>query len=163
MSTLKLILATGLIGVSLTGCILPPSDYVRRPVAHYNTPYPVYQNRYYSSTERVYIPYGVRQPVYVSQPSRVVSHYNYSERDYRSSWSKNWRDNNRPSSHDERFHPVSNGNKWNRNDRNNLPSQNRPQQGWHSQGDDNGSKQIHNGNSQNQRSKQLKKGWFNKD
>lgn len=90
MSTFKLIALTGLIGITVSGCVLPPDDYSRRHVVRYNQPYTVYQDRYYSRTERVYVPSPVRQRIYVNESPRDRTH-----------WQRHWRDNdNNPSRFD---------------------------------------------------------------
>lgn len=130
MSTLKLLVLTGLIGISVSGCILPPDDYSRRSVVRYNQPYPqpypVYQDRYYS-TERIYVPTRVRQRIYVDESPLI---YQHRDDRYRHSgyWQRGGRDDDRSRQrHDWSQNQERQSNTPNRQDRDNDPyNRNRP-------------------------------------
>lgn len=110
MSIFKLIALTGLIGITVSGCVLPPDDYSRRHVVRYNQPYPVYQDRYYSHTERVYVPSPVRQRIYVNESPR---HRAYSQRQ----WHDNDNNRSRLGNEGQQRHRNSNG-EWGRQEPN---------------------------------------------
>lgn len=81
----KGLLASCLLALTLTGCIVTPERYQSRDVVRYKTPYPVYRDRVYTQTQRVYVPYTVREreKIYVNQ-----------RRDWRAD-NRRWDNNNR--------------------------------------------------------------------
>lgn len=102
----KGLLASCLLGLTLSGCIVTPEHYQTRDVVRYNTPYPVYRDRVYTQTQRVYVPYTVREreKIYVNQrrdwraDNRRWDWDNNKrwdrDNDRRKGWSRGWREHN---------------------------------------------------------------------
>ena len=105
-----------MLGLTLSGCIVTPDRYGTREVVRYNQPYPVYRDRVYSQTQRVYVPYNVRQreTVYINQrgywraDNRRPDNGNWKNRwdndnrdndNRRNGWSRGGRDRDNDDSH----------------------------------------------------------------
>lgn len=105
----KGLLVSCLLGLTLTGCIVTPDRYETRQVVRYEKPYPVYRDRVYTQTQRVYVPYAVREreKIYINQRSdwradnnrnqRWDDNKGWDKRDNdkrRKGWSRGWREQN---------------------------------------------------------------------
>lgn len=105
----KGLLVSCLLGLTLTGCIVTPDRYETRQVVRYEKPYPVYRDRVYTQTQRVYVPYAVREreKIYINQRRDWRADNNRNQRwddnkgwdkrendKRRKGWSRGWREQN---------------------------------------------------------------------
>lgn len=74
----------------LTGCIVTPDRYESRQVVRYREPYPVYRDRVYTQTRRVYVPYTVREreKMYVNQRRDWRVDNRRNDRGWNNRWDK---------------------------------------------------------------------------